>query len=223
MKSLFFPWAAAGAALVLTLATGCKSLPGPGAASAARLTAGWKQIAFTNEVQHPYDLKLVERYRYNPWTDTHDFWVYYTDKPHAPPPNRTTARTEMRLETYRTGEQMFDADLKISPGTSACIAQVFDAAHGPVTMLIAHPDGTVTIGRSVIATNVIGRWWNLKMTNDPVAGGKIQIYADNRLVGTYNNRGPRDYYFKCGVYSRRDSARSEVRYRHIRVWVRENS
>jgi hypothetical protein len=222
MKSLRFVSAILPAMIALALSTGCKSLPGPGA-SAAKLTAGWKQISFTNEVQHPYDLKLSDRYRYNSWTDTHDFWVYYTDKPHAPPPNRTTARTEMRLETYRTGEHMFDADLNISPGTFACIAQVFDAAHGPVTMLITHPDGTVTVGHTVIATNAIGRWWNLKMTNDPVAGGKIKIYANNVLAATFDNRGPRDYYFKCGVYSRRDSARSEVRYRRIKVWVRENS
>src|SRR5208283_5332911 len=106
----------------------------------------------------------------------------------------------------------------------ACIAQVFDAAHGPVTMLIAHTNGIVTAGNNtIVKTNAIGHWWNLKMTNDPAVGGKIRIYADNVLVGTFNSRGPRDYYFKCGVYSRKDSARSEARYRNIRMWMKPES
>ena len=188
--------------------------------SAANLTDGWRPMPFQYEIQHPYDLKAGDRYDFDPTNNIHHFWVYFTDKPHAPPPNRTSARTEMRLETFSHGEHMFDGDVNVSPGTFACIAQVFDAAHGPVTMVIAHPDGAVTIGRDVIKTNAIGRWWNLKMTDDPRAGGKIKIYADNVLVGTYASRGPRDYYFKCGVYSRKNSDRSEVRYRNIKMWVK---
>src|SRR6185436_18660876 len=130
-----------------------------------------------------YDLKLSERYKFDAASGTHDFWVYFADKPHAPPPNKTTARTEMRLETFSEGEHMFDADVNISPGTAACIAQVFDAAHGPVMMLIARPDGTVTEGHSrLIKTNAINHCWNLKMTTDPIAGGKIKVYMDNVLV-----------------------------------------
>lgn len=188
--------------------------------SAASLTDGWRPMPFQYEIQHPYDLKAGDRYDFDPTNNIHRFWVYFTDKPHAPPPNRTSARTEMRLETFSHGEHMFDGDVNVSPGTFACIAQVFDAAHGPVTMVIAHPDGAVTIGRDVIKTNAIGRWWNLKMTDDPRAGGKIKIYADNVLVGTYASRGPRDYYFKCGVYSRKNSDRSEVRYRNIKMWIK---
>lgn len=214
----FFP-----AVVALAFFTGCASVSNRNSPATNPLTAGWTQKKFTYEVQHPYDLKLSERYRYNPFTDTHDFWVFFTDKPHAPPPNRTTARTEMRLETYNSGEHMFDADVNIRPGTFACIAQVFDAAHGPVTMFIAHPDGTVTAGRTLIATNTIGRWWNLKITNDPVVGGKINVYADNVPVGTFNNRGPIDYYFKCGVYSRKDSGRSEAWFRNIKMWVKPAS
>lgn len=190
--------------------------------SAAGLTNGWKEVPFKYEIQHPYDLKTADRYRFDPTNNVHDFRVYFSDKPHAPPPNRTTARTEMRLETYRAGEHMFEADVNVSPGTFACVAQVFDAQHGPVTMLIAHPDGTLTVGHSVVATNVIGRWWNLKVVNDPSPGGKVRVYVDNALAGTYNSRGPRDYYFKCGVYSRENSDRSEALFRNIRMWVKPN-
>ena len=188
------------------------------------VTYGWKEVPFKFEVQHPYDLDLKERYKFDSTNNTHDFWVFFTDKPHAPPPNKTTARTEMRLETFTTGEHMFDADVKVQPGTFACIGQVFDEAHGPITMLIAHPDGKVTIGNStVIKTNAIGNWWNLKMSNDPAEGGKIRIYADNVLVGTYKSRGPRAYYFKCGVYSRKNSERSEALFRNIKMWVKSDT
>lgn len=191
--------------------------------SSGYLSQGWKQIPFKYEVQHPYDLPLKDRYKFDALSNTHDFWVFFTDKPHDPPPNRTTARTEMRLESFGKGEHMFDADVNVQPGTFACIAQVFDAAHGPVTMVIAHPDGAVTVGRDTIKTGAIGNWWNLKMTDDPAPGGKIRIYVNNTLAATFASRGPREYYFKCGVYSRKNSNRSEVLYRNIRMWVKGDS
>jgi hypothetical protein len=210
--------------LAVGLALNLIRVCGAGAAetnAAASLTEGWKLVPFKYDIQHPYDLKVSDRYDFDALNNQHHFWVYFTDKPHAPPPNTTTARTEMRLETFSQGEHMFDADMNVSPGTFACIAQVFDAKHGPVTMLIAHPDGTVAVGNhDLIKTNAIGRWWNLKLTNDPKEGGKIKIYTDNVLVGTYTNRGPREYYFKCGVYSRKDSDRSEIRIRNIKMWVK---
>jgi hypothetical protein len=185
------------------------------------LTRGWKQIPLKFQIQRPYDLKVQDRYKFDSASDTHDFWVYFTDKPHDPPPNKTTARTEMRLESFSTGERMFDADVFIEPGTFACIAQVFDARHGPVTMLIAHPDGKVAVwNRDVIKTNAIGNWWNLKITNDAGTNGQIKIYVDNILAGTYRSRGPREYYFKCGVYSRKNSDRSEAKFRDIKIWKR---
>lgn len=197
---------------------------------AASLTDGWKEIPFTYEIQHPYDLKASDRYDFDVTNNIHRFWVYFTDKPHALPPNKTNARSEMRLEAATNGVYMFDGDVFISPGTFACVGQVLDAAHGPVAMIIAHPDGTVTaqthdspLINDLINTNAIGHWWNLKMENDISDGGKIKIYVDNVLKGTYPNRGPREYYFKCGVYSRENSSLSEVRYRNIKLWTKPAS
>src|SRR5690348_15560330 len=110
----------------------------------ANPAAGWKQMLFTYEIQHPFDLKTSDRYDFDATNNVHHFWVKFTDKPHAPPPNKTNARSEMRLQTYNNGEFMFDGDVMISPGTFACIGQVFDAARGPVAMIVAHPDGAVT-------------------------------------------------------------------------------
>ncbi len=226
MKTYCMTWSAGRSLVLIFLAINSifiRNLNAVETNSAVSLTDGWKQIPFKYEIQHPYDLKTGDRYDFDPTNDTHHFWVYFTDKPHAPPPNKTTARTEMRLETFSTGERMFDGDVYICPGTFACIAQVFDAKHGPMQMIFAHPDGRVTVrDHELVMTNANGRWWNLKMTNDTQAGGKVNIYANNVLVGTYDSRGARDYYFKCGVYSRKDSDRSEVRYRNIKMWVKQH-
>src|SRR5580698_5791951 len=91
------------------LLTSCATTlpPAPG------LTTGWQQVPFKFEIQHPYDLKLSDRYDFDPTNNIHHFWVYFTDKPHAPPPNTTNARTEMRLQTYSTDERMFDGDVNV--------------------------------------------------------------------------------------------------------------
>jgi len=190
------------------------------------VTEGWQEIPFKYDIQHPYDLKTSDRYEFDATNNIHHFWVYFTDKPHAPPPNKTNPRTEMKLDNFSTGERMFDGDVNVTPGTFACIGQVLDAAHGPVVMVTAHPDGQVTVAvhdlpkvNDLILTNGIGRWWNLKITNDTKDGGKIKVYVDNILAGTYPSRGLREYYFKCGVYSRTDSTLSDVRYRNLKEWV----
>src|ERR1041385_7144755 len=97
---------------------GCTAVSTPGG-NAADVTRGWKEVPFRFEIQKPYDLEVKDRYRFDAATGTHDFWIYFTDKPHQPPPNRTTARTEMRTENFHVGEHMFGADVNVSPGTSA--------------------------------------------------------------------------------------------------------
>src|SRR5271156_4754887 len=76
----------------------------------SKLTIGWTERPYIYEVQHPYNLDLSQRYYYDQLTDVHDLWVFITDKPHLPPPNRTTPRTEIAMERYSTGLHMFDAD-----------------------------------------------------------------------------------------------------------------
>jgi hypothetical protein len=90
--------------LLLTLAvTPVLSATGPnfGTAPANQLTRGWTPVPLKFQIQKPYDLQVKDRYSYDAASDTHDFWVFFTDKPHDSPPNKTTARTEMRLESFR--------------------------------------------------------------------------------------------------------------------------
>lgn len=223
----------AGILLLAAALTGCTAVSPHAAETPAgkALTAGWIQKPFKYEIQHPYDLDVNQRYHYDPATDTHDFVVFGTDKPHAPPPNHTNARTEMRfLDNYTTGQHMFEADVLVKPGTHASIMQVFGAAKRATTFMFdAQPDGTLTYYDTVdsysfpFAKNMNDVWFNLKVIHDPAARdgqGEVKVYIDNNLVGTVAGHGPKDHYFKCGPYSRDNAGRCEVLFRNIKYWVR---
>jgi hypothetical protein len=190
------------------------------------VTAGWTERPLRFEVQHPYDLKLADRYGYDAGTDTLDLWVLGTDKAHLPPPNQTTARTELRLvdPEYKagTGKHMMTCEMYIVPGTYAAITQVF--ATGPMAMVVVDPEGKVFDLRThaVFGTGMAGKWfqWRVVHDTDVTGDGAIKVYVDNQLVGTMGARKSESYYFKVGVYSRHGSGRSEVKVRGLRVWVK---
>ena len=186
---------------------------------------GWVERPCKFEVQHPYDLTLADRWSYEAGTDTQDLWVLGSDKAHLPPPNRTTARTELRLidKEYlpNTGLHRMECDLYIVPGTFAAITQVF--ATGPMAMIVVDPTGTITDLRThaVIATGMNGKWFHWTVVHDSGATGKgaIKVYVDGKLAdGEMEAHRSASYYFKVGVYSRHGSDRSEVRVRDLRVW-----
>ncbi|MGN6369119.1 MAG: polysaccharide lyase family 7 protein [Phycisphaerae bacterium] len=193
---------------------------------------GWKEKAYSFEIQHPYDLDVSQRYSYDPATKTHDMWVYFSDKPHAPPPNRTNPRTEMRiLDTYSTEPHLFEADICVMAGTHSSIMQVFGAAKRATTfMLDAQENGDITYYDTkadpyavVLRHNMSNKWFNLKVAHYPEARngiGEVKVYIDNQLVGTFEGHGGKSHYLKCGVYSRDASGRSEVLYRNVREFVR---
>lgn len=54
--------------------------------------------------------------------------------------------------------------------------------------------------------------WNLKVAHN-AGTGKVQVYVDNQLVLTVNDRGPATRHFKNGVYHH-GSGRAEARFRH---------
>ncbi len=73
-------------------------------------------------------------------------------------------------------------------------------------------------GGPVIKTGAYNTWWNLKVAHN-ASTGRIQVYVDNQLVLTVNDRGPATRHFKNGVYHH-GSGRAEARFRNIRYWVR---
>jgi hypothetical protein len=225
-----------GYLLALLWIGGCQAGPParPATSPSGEITRGWVEKPFKFEIQYPYDLKMSDRYSFDAATNTHDMWVNFSDKPHAPPPNKTNPRTEMRiLDNYTTGLHMFDCDICVKPETHSSIMQVFGAAKRATTfMLDAQPDGTLTYydagetGSFVIKPNMNGLWWNLKVIHDPAARdgqGEVKVYIDNVLTTTVAGHGGKEHYFKCGVYSRDNSGRSEVLYRNIKYWIKPDA
>ncbi|WP_250853304.1 MULTISPECIES: polysaccharide lyase family 7 protein [Streptomyces] len=227
-RSPRFRAALAFAALAGVLSAGVAS-GGTAAAkeSAASPTDGWTQTSFTYSMHKPWNLDLSERYGYNSSTKTHTMWVNSTDEP-LEEGSDTDPRTEMRWkQEYSSGKHMWDADVYVPSGTNgADIMQILRGKHPsgtPATdiMLRASSANGGTLKRytdAVIKTGIYNTWWNLKVAHDADAG-KIQVYADDKLVLTVDDRGPATRYFKNGVYHH-GSGRAEARFRNIRHWVK---
>jgi len=198
-----------------------------GTNSADAIYAGFILQPLKFEVQHPYNLKLEDRYSYDKATDTHDFWVLDTDKPHAPPPNKTEPRTEMRiLDDYKAGSglHMMDCDMFITPGTFACISQVFGGT-GPMCIIIVDTNGTISDLRThaVIARNMNGKWfhWTIIHNPDATGPGAVKVYIDGKLASDkISGNKAKFFYFKIGVYSRKGSNRNEIKVRNLKYFIK---
>jgi hypothetical protein len=197
-------------------------------ASWSALTAGWTLRPFTFALHKPYDLAESDRHTYDPATDTHTFWTLRGDKPHQPPPNSTGARSELRMRNdYTSGNHQFEADVYVVSGTTgACVMQVFGGVTNATSLMLVASranGGTVTRydGPAVIKAMAYDKWWHLNVIHEANGSGigKIKVYADGQLVGTFDDRGNANHYFKCGVYNN-GGDRAESRFRNIKYWVK---
>jgi hypothetical protein len=193
--------------------------PGP-------LTQGWTEKSFTFAIHKPYDLDASQRYHFDAATGVHSLFVLRTDKAHEP--NNTTApRTEIRLRNdYTSGNHQFEADVMVVAGTDGpCVMQVFGGQiHATAFMLKASSASGGTVRRydnEVLKTNVYDKWFHLNVIHEAKAAGigTVKVYIDGQAVGTFEDRGTANHYFKCGVYGP-SSARAEARFRNIRYWVK---
>lgn len=199
-----------------------------GATPWTALTAGWTQKQFTFAIHKPFDLPESARHTFDPATNTHTFWTLRGDKPHQPPPNTTGARSELRMQNdYLSGNHQFEADVYVVNGTrGACVMQVFGGVTNATSlMLIAHPDNGGSVkrydGPVVIKAMAYDKWWHLNVIHEANASGigKVKVYADGQLAGTFDDRGNATHYFKAGVYNN-SGDRAESRFRNIKYWVK---
>ena len=195
-----------------------------GAAPPGSITQGFAERPFTYNLQRPYTVPLGDRYTFDRATNTHTFWVKADDSSFQPG-NGTDPRTEMRwtVEYRPGGEHMFEADVWVVAGTNrTCIMQVFATNPPTAIMLTAWADGTIRryFGNGdgpIINSNVFDRWWNLKVLHN-TRTHMIHVYVDDKLAGSWPDRGTQSWHFKNGVYGTR--GRSEVRFRNIKYWVK---
>lgn len=184
--------------------------------------AGWTPEKLNYSIQFPYNLKQADRYDFDAKTNTHHFWVYSNDLPHAVT-SRTLPRTEMRVDDeYKSGQHQFEADVMVPAGTSnVSIMQVFGGnlrGHSTSLQLRVY-DGKLThYDDTTVWPDIYGKWFHLNVTHD-VATHVIQIFINDKLMMTTRDNGGKSWYFKCGVYGQDGmSHKMEAYFRNIKIY-----
>ena len=187
----------------------------------AQPTNGFSQYNDTFYVQKPWDLPLDQRY-----ADTggmYTTWILPGDKPF----NQTTTtgpRTEMRWNNWANQkvEHLFDADVMYEPGTNhTCIMQIKSNTNGEALYMQVHTNGDLRNSTGTpFLTNYAGKWFNLKVTYNPV-NGVGRVWIDNVLKITASHSGATDWYFKNGTYNNGMTAGSvsKAHFKNMKMWI----
>jgi hypothetical protein len=185
----------------------------------ANPTSGWTQTSYTYGIQTPWDLDQSDRYSYS--GGEHRFWIYPGDACQFEGCS-TGPRSELRMNNnYTSGRHQFEGDVYIVSGSAGTdIMQVFGGAtNATAIMLKIHSASSGTIKRydnETLMTSAYNKWIHVNVQHD-ADNGKIYVYLNSTLKGTYADRGNATHYFKCGVYNISGS-RSETRWKNIKYW-----
>jgi hypothetical protein len=111
-------------------------------------------------------------------------------------------RCEMRVKnSYRTGSQQFEGDVRVTAGDGTCVHQVFK-----FLMLVAYPQNGGELhqhSQTFLAGGVFGKWVHVNTVHD-TAAGKVDIYIDCVKKLTISQSAPDaadGWYHKYGVYN----------------------
>jgi hypothetical protein len=188
-------------------------------AVAASPTTGWTQTSYSYNIQTPWNLSQSSRYSYS--GGEHRFWIYPGDACQYEGCS-TGPRSELRMNNnYTSGKHQFEGDVYIVSGSAGTdIMQVFGGAtHATAIMLKIHSGSGGTIKRydnETLMTNAYNKWIHVNVQHD-ADNGRIYVYLDGTLKGSYADRGNATHYFKCGVYNISGS-RSETRWKNVKYW-----
>lgn len=185
----------------------------------ANPTSGWTQTSYTYGIQTPWNLPQSDRYSYS--GGEHRFWIYPGDACQFEGCS-TGPRSELRMNNnYTSGKHQFEGDVYIVSGSAGTdIMQVFGGAtNATAIMLKIHSASSGTIKRydnETLMTSAYNKWIHVNVQHD-ADNGKIYVYLNSTLKGTYADRGNATHYFKCGAYNISGS-RSETRWKNIKYW-----
>jgi len=188
-------------------------------AAAAAPTSGWTQTSYTYAIQTPWNLPQSSRYSVS--GGEHHFWILQGDACQFEGCT-TGPRSELRMNNnYTSGRHQFEGDVYIVSGSAGTdIMQVFGGAtNATAIMLKIHSASGGTIKRydnETLMTSAYNKWIHVNVQHD-ADNGKIYVYLNSVLKGTYADRGNATHYFKCGVYNISGS-RSESRWKNIKYW-----
>lgn len=182
-------------------------------------TTGWTEYQDTFKVQHPHDLKALDRFKLDKGIFT--FWVFPGDKAHTPDSD-TEPRTEARWSNFaNTQQHLWSADMMLeSPSNHVTIMQVHTTASGAGPVYLRVDNGNLhRLNGSNFASGLYDKWFNLKVAFNP---GTLQstVYINNcpKSTGT-GPRGDGNNYFKNGVYTCTSSI-CRAHYKNIHLYRR---
>jgi len=189
------------------------------AAAAASPTAGWTQASYTYSIQTPWNLPQSDRYSFS--GGEHHFWILQGDACQFQGCT-TGPRSELRMNNdYTTGKHQFEGDVYIVSGTNGTdIMQVFGGVTNATSLLLkvtSASGGTLKrYDNETLMTSVYNKWIHVNVQHD-ADNGKIYVYLNSSLKGTFADRGNANHYFKCGVYNITGS-RSETHWKNVKYW-----
>jgi hypothetical protein len=180
-------------------------------------TSGWTQTSYTYAIQTPWNLSQSSRYSYS--SGEHHFWILQGDACQFEGCT-TGPRSELRMNNnYTSGKHQFEGDVYIVSGSEGTdFMQVFGGVTNATSLLLKiHPGGTIKrYDNETLMTNAYNQWIHVNVQHD-ADNGKIYVYLNRVLKGTFADRGVATHYFKCGVYNISGS-RSETRWKNVKYW-----
>ena len=193
---------------------GIIAVSGP-AVAAGPIGSGWTEFHPGTQLDQP-----PGKVRHTLTNGEHHMWLLPSD-PHTYPGRDSGPRSELRFfNDYTSGQAQFQADIKVLSGCStASIMQVFGASgRATAFMAWAMPNRLSYYGDTTIYSPLYDRYLTLNVVHD-TASGKITVYVNGVLHGTFQDHGAANHYFKLGIYDQKTMpARCDVYAKNIHIY-----
>ncbi|HXU81529.1 MAG TPA: hypothetical protein VN914_09030 [Polyangia bacterium] len=180
-------------------------------------TVGYTEYKDSFVVQRPRNLAAKDRFKYE--NGIYTAWIFPNDQPHKPN-NTTNPRTETRFSDLGTGEHIMSIDIMVEPGTSGTVIHQFKSAGtqgGNIGTYIEMNGGTMRDRAGTVATNVSGKWVNIKVAfNIPTGVGRI--WLNNCLKVTTQKEKNALWYFKFGTYHCDNAPMCRANFKNIHLY-----
>lgn len=187
----------------------------PAQAAPDPIGPGWTEIFPKSKLDQP-----PGKNRHELINGEHHMWVLNTD-PSTYPGRDSGPRSEFRFyNDYKTGQAQFQADIKIKSGCSrASVMQIFGATTQSTAFMAWTIDNKLThYSGGSFYSPVHDKYLTLNVVHD-TGTGKVSVYVNRALRGTFQDHGRTNHYFKAGVYHQKGmSGRCDVYLKNIHMF-----
>jgi hypothetical protein len=180
-------------------------------------TAGYTEYRDSFVVQRPRNLAGADRFKYE--NGIYTAWIMRNDQPHRPN-NTTQPRTETRFSDLGTGEHIMSIDVMVDPASNGTVVHQFKSAGtqgGNIGTYLEVEGGTMRDRGGTVASNVLGKWLNIKVAFN-IPTGVARIWLNNCLKVTTQKERNALWYFKFGTYHCDNAPMCRASFKNIRLY-----